>query len=210
MDTTTKIEPQGQLSAPRLKMADIARMAGVSVSTVSRALAGSPLIPQTLRDRINALADEQGYVVNHAARNLRLKTTRTIGMVLPDADDDDLRDAQTLALVGALTEAVFRRGYELLLLKMDRDRAGSLKDMVQSQRFDGLLVVAEPDPAQHTALNALSAHYLPLVVWGQKPDQTYCGVTALDPKTPLSHVADAMVDRLFRRLNGDPAPSVTV
>lgn len=210
MDVKTKTEPQGQTTAPRLKMADIARMAGVSVSTVSRALAGSPLIPQTLRNRINALADEQGYVVNHAARNLRLKTTRTIGMVLPDADDDDLRDAQTLALVGALTEAVFRRGYELLLLKMERDRAGSLKDMVQSQRFDGLLIIADLDATQHAALNTLSANYLPLVVLGQKPDQTYCGVSARDPKTPLAQIADTMVDRLFRRLKGEPAPSVTV
>ena len=60
----------------RLKMADIARMAGVSVSTVSRAMAGSPLIPVVLKDKINTIAQDNGYVVNHAARNLRLQTTR--------------------------------------------------------------------------------------------------------------------------------------
>ena len=69
--------------AEPIKMADIARLAGVSVSTVSRALAGSSLVPQAKRDEILAIAQSQGYVVNEQARNLRLKKTRTIGIVIP-------------------------------------------------------------------------------------------------------------------------------
>ena len=56
-------------------MADIAKMAGVSTSTVSRALADNPLIPQPLRERIVALALAEGYVVNQQARGLRLQRT---------------------------------------------------------------------------------------------------------------------------------------
>ncbi|MCA1936010.1 MAG: LacI family transcriptional regulator [Asticcacaulis sp.] len=184
-----------------LKMADIARMAGVSVSTVSRALAGSPLIPKPLRDKIAAIAEEHGYVVNQAARNLRLKRTRTIGLVLPEDGDRKLRDPHLLSMMGALTQAVFKRGYELLVLKTPAKRQGALKDLVRSQRFDGMLVL--PDTAakdQHEALSDLARYYAPLVVWGRLPDQSYCGVEA---STATDENAEEMVDLLFQRLSED-------
>ncbi|ESQ78938.1 LacI family DNA-binding transcriptional regulator [Asticcacaulis sp. YBE204] len=190
------------VAAP-LKMADIARMAGVSVSTVSRALAGSPLIPKALRDKITAIADENGYVVNHAARNLRLKTTRTIGLVLPEDNDRRLRDPGLLHLMGALTQEVFKRGYELLVLKTPTKRSGALKDLVQSQRFDGMLVLPDTAVDQHEALNELARYYAPLVVWGRLPDHTYCGVDAVEERPQIDESAEEMVDLLFRRLNGE-------
>jgi DNA-binding LacI/PurR family transcriptional regulator len=65
------------------KMSDIARLAGVHASTVSRALAGSPLVEQSMREKIFKLAQEQGYVVNATARNLRLKRTQTLSVAIP-------------------------------------------------------------------------------------------------------------------------------
>ena len=64
-------------------MADIARLAGVHVSTVSRALAGSPLVEAGKREQIMRIARERGYVVNSVARNLRLKRTQTLSVVVP-------------------------------------------------------------------------------------------------------------------------------
>jgi DNA-binding LacI/PurR family transcriptional regulator len=52
-------------------MADIARLANVSMSTVSRALAENPLIPKETRLHIQKIASEAGYVVNQSARSLR-------------------------------------------------------------------------------------------------------------------------------------------
>ncbi|MFT3996746.1 MAG: LacI family DNA-binding transcriptional regulator [Asticcacaulis sp.] len=191
------------LAAPApLKMADIARLAGVSVSTVSRALAGSPLIPKPLRDKITAIAEEHGYVVNQAARNLRLKKTRTIGLVLPDDNPDKLSDPNLLKLMGALTQAVFKRGYELLVLKTPARRKDALKDLVRSQRFDGMLVL--PDTAaqeQHEALDDLARYYGPLVVWGRLPDHAYLGVEASSEAPKIDKGAEEMVDLLFQRLS---------
>ena len=64
-------------------MVDIARLAGVSATTVSRALAGSELVPRHKRDKIAKLASESGYVVNTTARNLRLKRTQALSVVVP-------------------------------------------------------------------------------------------------------------------------------
>src|SRR5271169_466059 len=68
---------------PANKMSDIAKLAGVHSSTVSRALAGSPLVAKKKRDLIIKLAREQGYVVNPMASNLRLRRTQTISVVIP-------------------------------------------------------------------------------------------------------------------------------
>lgn len=185
-----------------LKMADIARIAGVSVSTVSRALAGSSLIPKPMRDKITAIAEEHGYVVNQAARNLRMKRTHTIGLVLPDDSPDKLSDPNLLKLMGALTQAVFRRGYELLVLKTPARRKDALKDLVRSQRFDGMLVLPDTSAReQHEALSELSRYYGPLVVWGRMPEHTYLGVEASSDAPKIDSGAEEMVDLLFQRLN---------
>ncbi len=64
-------------------LAELAKIAGVSVSTVSRSLSGNPMIARATRERIEALAQEHGFQINRAARNLRLGRTGAIGVILP-------------------------------------------------------------------------------------------------------------------------------
>ncbi|KPF86307.1 LacI family transcriptional regulator [alpha proteobacterium AAP38] len=164
------------MAAP-IKMADIARMAGVSVSTVSRALAGSALVPQAKREEILALAQEQGYVINEQARNLRLKKTRTIGVVIPLGHEVGqlISDPFFIELLGRLADEITARDYNVLLTKVARPEPGWQDRLIQSQKADGLIVIGQSD--QHEALNAVARTYLPLVVWGAHlPSQLYCSV----------------------------------
>ncbi len=164
------------MAAP-IKMADIARMAGVSVSTVSRALAGSALVPQAKREEILALAQEQGYVINEQARNLRLKKTRTIGIVIPLGHEVGqlISDPFFIELLGRLADEITARDYNVLLTKVARPEPGWQDRLIQSQKADGLIVIGQSD--QHEALNAVARTYLPLVVWGAHlPSQLYCSV----------------------------------
>lgn len=161
----------------RLKMADIARIAGVSISTVSRALAGNPLIPKTLRDQIVQIAQTHGYVVNQSARSLRLRKTDTIGVIIPLADETGqlIADPFLLEMVGRLADEITLRNYSVLLNKVGVAEAGWLERIIQSHRADGLLLIGRS--AQQEALNSVADVYRPMVVWGARlPGQRYCGL----------------------------------
>ena len=180
MDTMKLLYPASTSEKPapgRLKMADIAKLAGVSVSTVSRALAGSPLIPQAQREKIEAIARGQGYVVNAAARNLRTRTTQTIGIVLPMGHETGqaMTDPFLLEMIGHLSEEVIHRGYDILLTKISAPKEGWLNALIQSHRFDGMLMIGQSD--QHAAIEGASKTYAPVVVWGERlPGQQYTSV----------------------------------
>ena len=79
-DVTAPPAAPNPKSQRRVQMTDIARMAGVSASTVSRALSGSALIPEATRTRISELARSLNYQVNVGAANLRKRDVQTIGV----------------------------------------------------------------------------------------------------------------------------------
>ena len=161
----------------RLKMADIARMTGVSISTVSRALAGSPLIPEATREMIAEVARTHGYVVNPFARGLRMKKTQTVGVVIPLGHEQRqlISDPFFLEMIGHLADEITLRGYEILLSKIVAPQKGSIDALIQAQRTDGLVFIGQSD--QHEAMNAASDYFEPMVVWGAHlADTRYCTV----------------------------------
>jgi DNA-binding LacI/PurR family transcriptional regulator len=158
-------------------MSDIAQLAGVSMSTVSRALADNPLIPLDRREEIQRIAKDAGYVINQSARSLRMRKTQTIGIVFPMGHDAGqlISDPFFIEMFGRLADEITLRDYQMLLCRVVDTSPGWLTKIIQSQRQDGVIVIGQSD--QHEALNAASAMYAPFVVWGSHlPEQTYCSV----------------------------------
>lgn len=151
-------------SRPRMQMADIARLAGVSASTVSRALSGSPLIPPATRERITGLANAMGYRVNVGAANLRKRGVQTIGVVILGDSMQMISDPFLLSILGAVADALDERNMSLLLTRLKADRQHVLSDLVDSGQVAGLIVIGQL--TLHDYLNELTRNGFPMVVWG--------------------------------------------
>jgi DNA-binding LacI/PurR family transcriptional regulator len=158
-------------------MSDIARLAGVHTSTVSRALAGSPLVETSVRERILKIARNNGYTPNWTARSLRLRRTQNIGVAIPLGHEvtQTLTDPFFIQMLGHLADEITQRGYGIVLQKVLPPMEDWLSNMIAAKRSDGIIVIGQS--TEHRVLESVAKDYLPLVVWGGQIDhQTYCTV----------------------------------
>ena len=147
-----------------LKLSDIAEQAGVSESTVSRALANSPRISAEKKKLIQRLALEAGYKVNQVARNLRVRSTLTIGLVIPEVSNPFFPK-----LVQLIADSAKHAGYrlQLQLSGIKQDAETQCLASLFEQRVDGvLLVTSENGLVGREALNDLVAAGMPVVLLG--------------------------------------------
>ena len=125
---------------------DIAYRAGVSQATVSRALCGSPLVTLDTRRRIQAIAKELNYKVDKNASNLRRQQSVTLALLLFEdpTSDDSLINPFFLSMLGSITRACARQGYDLLISfqQLSNDWHADYQD---SHKADGLILLGYGD-----------------------------------------------------------------
>ncbi len=141
-------------------MADLAALAGVSTITVSRALAGSPLVSPATRDRVQQLARKHGYKLNVSARNLRLRRSHAVAVIveMTPTPERTMWDPYPLALLGGISQELTSARYNVLLTT--RQAA----DDVAVAGADGLILLGQ-GPHQD-AVHVYEKLGLPMVVWG--------------------------------------------
>ena len=101
---------------PRITSLDIAKLAGVSQATVSRALRDSPLVRSETRLRVQRIAREHSYSVDSAARSLRSRRNRTIAMLVREESGmDSAINPFFTSLLASITRAAAANGYDVLL-----------------------------------------------------------------------------------------------
>ena len=161
-------------------MSELAKLAGVSVSTVSRSLAGSELIHKATRDRVNELARKHHFHPNLSARNLRLQRTETIGVVIPlgHQTDQHLTDPFFLTMIGNLADELAERGFDMLLKKILPQDTDWLRKIADSGRVDGIIVIGQSD--QLEVIEGLASRYAPLVLWGAELPGQSCVTVGSD------------------------------
>jgi DNA-binding LacI/PurR family transcriptional regulator len=127
------------LRQQEISIADIARIAGVSHTTVSRALRQSPLISLDTRERIQRLAEEMGYTPNAIAQSLQTRRTSMIGLVVTSIDDPFLSD-----VVKGVEEVARVAGLSVILSAThnDPDQEMAVIETFHRRRVDGILVAS--------------------------------------------------------------------
>ncbi len=164
-------------AARRLQMADIARLAGVSISTVSRSLNGSERISAATRTRIRDLAQSLNYTIDVGAQNLRLRQNRTVAVVLPfeRRSRRPMADPFSESMLSTLADELNDHGFHMLLTRVDAEGTDAIAQLHGTGRAIGMLMIGQW--RHHEQLNELAARGFPIVVWGANlPQQLYCSV----------------------------------
>ena len=158
----------------KLTLSDLAKMAGVSTSTASRALNDNPIIKKETREKLQALAKAHNFSLNTAASRLRTQKTNVVAVILNliDQTEQSISDPFLLKVVGDLNQALNKRGYELLLSNSFMATDDWSNYFITSQRADGLIVVGQGKSPEK--IEAVANAGSPLVVWGDpKTKRTY-------------------------------------
>jgi len=181
---------------------EVARAAGVSAATVSRALSGRGQVSPTTRERVSAVARELGYTVSSAASSLATGRTRCIGVIVPFIDRWFFN-----SVVSGISDALTRAGYDLILYNVSSDpdaRRMIFESVIHRRRVDGMIAVSlelAPDEAAQLARLDIPA----IAIGGPSEnlpalaiDDLALGRLATDHLVALGH-------RRIAHLGGDPA-----
>lgn len=157
---------------------DIAHMAGVSQSTVSRALSDSPLVNAQTRERIKQIAKDINYKVDKNASNLRKQQSKTLALLLfedPTSDDSSINPF-FISMLGSITKATAAAGYDLLVSfqNLNDDWHAVFED---SNKADGLILLGYGSYTDYeyklSQLEEQNTHFLR---WGA-PDKNHPGIS---------------------------------
>lgn len=186
----------------KINITEIARIAGVHPSTVSRALNGSSLIREETRVWIQEIARKHGYIPDAVAKSLSQGKTFTLGIIVPEISNTFYSH-----IVDAIEQTVATLGYSLLLCssRFDRDTEWKAVQTLLSKRVDALVICA---PLNMQALEPL-AQRTPIILCDVMADPSGFDHVSVDEEAGMAAALDHLIEKGHQRI-GCLADRVTV
>ena len=159
------------------RLEDIARRAGVSISTVSRALNDSPAVKRRTKQAIWKIAREHDYDFRQSMPTGPIGATATIAIVVPEpqAREPRVADPFFFELLAGISEAARTRNADLLVSHLSPSSEDDLEYALTTSRATGVIFIGQS--SLHHAFNTLAKQDTRFVVWGaDMPDADYCSV----------------------------------
>lgn len=180
---------------------DIAREAGVSQSTVSRALRRDPRVTPDTQAKVEEVAQRLGYVTNRAARSLKIRKTQTIGVVVAD-----LRNPYFLEVVDGLHDELHIADYRTFLVtdRLDYGRGADLIDVLVGS-VDGVIFASAR--SADSAPIGLADHGVPVVMINRELEDRPLDRVLSDYETGGALAARHLVGLGHRRIGLITGPS---
>lgn len=188
---------------------DVAKAAGVSLTTVSRSFGEADLVSKRTRDRVLSVANQLGYSPNIAARVLASRRSRLIGLMVNDFDDPE-----NLDLFRYVSAEAQKRNFHAILLNTSRDPSeagsGSMETALLYQ-VDGLLVAASH--LSDEIIARCAAQDKRIVILGRRSNRPEFSSVYCDNEDGAAQVADHLFAEGVQRpafVGGSPSATVTV
>ena len=186
---------------------DIARKVGVSVTTVSRGLAGYDDVAEETRDRIKAAAAELGYFPNITAQRLQKQRTDTLGFIMPTFGPR-FSDPFFSEFIAGIGNEAAAHDYDLLVSTHAPDSEGEQKAYLRAVKkgwVDGLIVVrTREDDAR---IQLLCEHDFPFVAFGRTSDTLDFPYVDEDSKAGMRLLVQHFIDLGHERIAFISPPS---
>lgn len=161
----------------KIRLEDLARIAGCSVATVSRALNDSPAVNRVTKRRVWKIARDHNYVLNQDMPMSMSGSQATIAIVIPPPHGREGRfsDPFYQEMISGVGEAARDMGCDLLLSHLTPKSQNDLATLMQSIKADGVIFLGQS--YLHDRFNHLANNTNKFIVWGQEiPGQKYCTV----------------------------------
>lgn len=175
---------------------DVAALAGVALSSVSRVLSGHPDVSATMKERVEAAAAELNYEPHLLAQSLRRGSTRTVGFVLRDISNP------MFAQIARRCEQELRAaGYSMILMNSDGDVNAEPANLalMRRRRVDGVIasLVSETSGDTRAALAALN---VPVVLLDREVQDAHYAAVLCDHFTGVKQAVDDLLMRGHRQI----------
>jgi LacI family transcriptional regulator len=183
----------------RATIKDIAAIAGVNVSTVSRALRDHPDIGLALRTKIKQLALELHYHPNMLAVQLRKQKSNTIGLIIPEANMYFVP-----SVIKGISETVQKAGYRLLVLQSGESFEQELENVTICNEYgvEGLLISLTNETAHLDHLNDLKEAGIPIVLMDKILDNTAFDEVLIDDIQATQLCVNYLIETGCKRILG--------
>jgi LacI family transcriptional regulator len=174
-------------------LADIARAAGTSASTASRALSGTGYVSEEARRRLRAAADQLGYVPNASARTLKQKTSRVVGVVVTD-----LGNQFYARLATGIEQTLREASYQMVLVSDNSELKQELAGVraFLAMRAAGVIIT----PVDHAAADLLDKHGIAVVEVDRQLSERPCDAVVLDNERGARAATAHLLEQGHRRI----------
>ena len=180
----------------RISQRDIAKMLGINVSTVSRALRGLEGVSPELRQQIESFAVENGYRPNPFAVSLRFDTTRTIGIVVPDVSFTHYAH-----IVKRIEAEARNNGYMCIITDSDDkpETESYCLELLENMHVEGIIICPTQNTTDFSQLLRLKKANMPVVFFDRAPDIDISSVIINDA-TSAFQATNSLIDDGARRI----------
>jgi LacI family transcriptional regulator len=183
---------------------DVAKLAGVSISTVSRVLNGTARVNAAVAARVRAAIEELHYQPNHAARTLQTNRSRIIGLLITD-----IQNPFFTTLIRGVEDVAQRNGYSVILCNSDEDPVKERQyiEVLCAERVAGAIVVSTHE--RQRDLKLFREHNIPIVAVDRRITNLDTDAVLVDNRRGAREAVAHLLANGYRRIGVISGPLTT-